>query len=170
MSILKVKSDKLPLIQRRRLFMPEDDERLKNIIQSDNFKGWKDIALKMKNFNARQCRDRWHHYLSPSIHNKPWENYEDQIIIRLVNLIGTRWAYISSFLPGRTDNAIKNRFNSVLRYVVSNPSYLNLSLNEAFSYIHNEREVVDEHKDSNGDDFILDKDFMEKFFEPIVKK
>jgi len=80
------------------------------------FKGWKSVSEQMHGFSARQCRDRWHNYLSPKICPNAWTIEEDYILLTKVQEIGTRWSEISTFLPGRSDNNIKNRWNYVVKY------------------------------------------------------
>ncbi|EAX87288.1 Myb-like DNA-binding domain containing protein [Trichomonas vaginalis G3] len=102
-------------VKRRRLFSPKDDNKLKELLSDSKFIGWKNVALSMPGFTPKQLRDRWHNYLSPKNSFEPWTDEEDKIIVEKVLEFGTKWSYISSFLKGRPDNSIKNRWNSVLK-------------------------------------------------------
>ena len=64
---------------------------------------------------GKQCRERWHNHLDPSIDRSAFSEEEDSKIIGLVKQFGPKWAKISKALPGRTDNGIKNRWNATLK-------------------------------------------------------
>ena len=66
--------------------------------------------------NSKQCRERWHNHLDPSVNKSEWTPEEDQEIWDRVQEMGTKWAQISEqYMPLRTDNDIKNRWNSIIR-------------------------------------------------------
>ncbi|EAX97274.1 Myb-like DNA-binding domain containing protein [Trichomonas vaginalis G3] len=77
-------------IKRRRLFSPQDDKRLEQIIREGNFSGWKAVAKSMPGFTPKQLRDRWHNYLSPKNSLAPWSLEEDIIIVQKIKELGTK--------------------------------------------------------------------------------
>ncbi|XP_073102918.1 uncharacterized protein [Elaeis guineensis] len=68
---------------------------------------------------GRSCRLRWLNYLRPDIKRGNITEEEEELIIRLHKLLGNRWSLIAGRLPGRTDNEIKNYWNTYLRKKVS---------------------------------------------------
>ncbi|WAQ91710.1 hypothetical protein PtA15_15A101 [Puccinia triticina] len=74
---------------------------------------WVDIAKRVGSRSGKQCRERWTNQLDPLIDHSPFTHNEDMLIIAMQqSLQANRWCEVSKHLPGRPENAIKNRWNS----------------------------------------------------------
>jgi len=115
-SLLKINLTKAPWTQ-------DEDRLLTSIIQEKGPKKWKEIAFELnkkmepnKTFRqGKQCRERWINHLDPTINRGIWTNEEDVRLLEVHLQVGKKWAEIAKILKTRTENAVKNRWNSLMK-------------------------------------------------------
>jgi len=101
---------------RKGLWSPEEDEKLMNHITKHGHGCWSTVP-KLAGLQrcGKSCRLRWINYLRPDLKRGAFSQEEEDLIIELHAVLGNRWSQIATRLPGRTDNEIKNLWNSSIK-------------------------------------------------------
>mmetsp|Transcript_1629 Transcript_1629/g.10042 ORF Transcript_1629/g.10042 Transcript_1629/m.10042 type:complete len:291 (+) Transcript_1629:16-888(+) len=104
-----------PKYRVRSTWTKEEEKKLVELVDTHGEGRWKEVAEQLRNKTGKQCREKWKNQLRPSIRNDPWTDQEEEIFVGAHIMYGNRWSFIAQCLEGRSENAIKNHWNAVMR-------------------------------------------------------
>ena len=112
---LRKRTARIYLKRPKKIWTPEEDEILLAFIVRFGPARWSTISAHMSGRQGKQCRERWHNHLNPDIRKVGWHEEEEWLLFLLHKLYGNKWAILAQMIQGRTDNTIKNHWNSIMK-------------------------------------------------------
>ena len=100
---------------RSRSWLPSEDELVRSLVAQHGPRKWTLIATRLKTKTQKQVYARWRDYLQPGLTTKPWSAEEQARLVELQAHVGNQWAVLARLMPGRSPNAIKNRYHATKR-------------------------------------------------------
>ncbi|KAH9619089.1 hypothetical protein KSS87_010722 [Heliosperma pusillum] len=135
---------------RKGLWSPEEDEKLLRHITQYGHGCWSSVP-KLAGLQrcGKSCRLRWINYLRPDLKRGAFSQEEENLIVELHAVLGNKWSQIAAQLPGRTDNEIKNLWNSCLKKKLRQRG-IDPSTHKPLSEVDNEEEKPKSSNSNNN--------------------
>ncbi|OHT15860.1 myb-related protein 3R-1-like protein [Tritrichomonas foetus] len=134
---------------RKVMWNDEEDNRLRLMVSKFGNDNWNRVSKLMPGRNAKQCRERWAGILSPELRREAWTSQEDELLIKLHEQYGNKWALLSTFLPGRSRIGLRNRWNLHKRHQLKNPSIYGNSKDRNINSTSNSEQCETQHLDNS---------------------
>ena len=93
----------------------EEDMKLIELVKKFGPEKWSNISSYLPGRLGKQCRERWYNHLNPEVRKTGWSKEEEWMLFLLHRKYGNSWSIFSEKIPGRTDNTIKNHWNSIMK-------------------------------------------------------
>ena len=93
----------------------QEDKKLIELVEKYGAEKWSYISSFFPERIGKQCRERWFNHLNPYVKKTSWLKEEEWILYIMHKKLGNKWSRLCEYLPGRTDNTIKNHWNSTMQ-------------------------------------------------------
>nr|WCP84413.1 MYB1 [Stevia rebaudiana] len=137
---------------RKGLWSPEEDEKLIRHITKFGHGCWSSVP-KLAGLErcGKSCRLRWINYLRPDLKRGTFSPQEEKLIIELHAVLGNKWSQIAAQLPGRTDNEIKNLWNSTIKKKLRQRG-IDPNTHKPLSEVHDDHKAPSGSNEKNSQD------------------